>query len=142
MDVYENAKSFRKGRKKPQELPTGIIRKQPTSIQKEQLLHLFDNKMTNDLNINDLGNVKRQFQRRHLTKDLFEDNHFIEPEIIDINGNDFITDNITTTSSTNIIDVSTFLSMATNSANDRFKTIKDQDDATMTMLRNKRMVSN
>uniref|UniRef100_A0A8R1XSI2 Degenerin deg-1 n=2 Tax=Onchocerca TaxID=6281 RepID=A0A8R1XSI2_ONCVO len=134
MDVYENAKSFRKNRKKQQQLPIGITRKQHSNIQKEHLLHLFDNEM-----INDLGNVQRRLQRRHLMKDLFDNNHIIEHEIININESDVITDNITTTSNTDIINVSTFLSMATNPINDKFKTIEDINDATTRIPRNKRM---
>ncbi|VDM93255.1 unnamed protein product [Onchocerca ochengi] len=134
MDVYENAKSFRKNRKKQQQLPIGITRKQHSNIQKEHLLHLFDNEM-----INDLGNVQRRLQRRHLMKDLFDNNHIIEHEIININESDVITDNITTTSNTDIINLSTFLSMATNPINDKFKTIEDINDATTRIPRNKRM---
>uniref|UniRef100_A0A0R3S766 Uncharacterized protein n=1 Tax=Elaeophora elaphi TaxID=1147741 RepID=A0A0R3S766_9BILA len=109
MDVYENAKSFRKGPAKQQQLPIGIIRKQ-SNKQNERLSHLFDSAMINDLNLNNhmrWENAKRR-QRRHLKKNLFKNNHTSKIIHANANANEmfslsdiyFITDSITTITTT------------------------------------------
>ncbi|EFO24735.1 hypothetical protein LOAG_03749 [Loa loa] len=165
MDVYENAKSFRRDKSRiKQQLPIGIIHRQ-SNKQKGRLSHLFDNKMTNDLNINYLENVKRR--QRHLQNDLFKSNNHINTisqsninhesaneindEIFPTSNIHFVTDTatttitITTTTDTTTITIDTATTSSTTIANtltsiDDIETIVDVNNETATIIRSKRMV--
>ncbi|VBB35100.1 unnamed protein product, partial [Acanthocheilonema viteae] len=102
MDVYENAKLFRKYRTK-QQLSTGIIQKQSNN-RNERLSHVaFGSKMANDLNVNyvERKNASRQ-QQRHFKRDLsFHENaNEVNNEIFSLSDTNFVTDAFTTTTTT------------------------------------------
>ncbi|CAG9529650.1 unnamed protein product, partial [Cercopithifilaria johnstoni] len=165
MDVYENAKSFRKNRVK-QQLPIGIIRKQSYN-QNKRLSHVaFDNKITNDdLNINYIRRgYARQRQKRNYKKNSFKNNYTtminkseiihaneMNNEIFSFSNTYFPTDTdtitttattiaaattaISTTGNTDITNTLTFTSIAGISTTD-IKTFSNASDLT---LRSKRM---
>ncbi|KAL3989652.1 degenerin family protein [Acanthocheilonema viteae] len=102
MDVYENAKLFRKYRTK-QQLSTGIIQKQSNN-RNERLSHVaFGSKMANDLNVNyvERKNASRQ-QQRHFKRDLsFHENaNEVNNDIFSLSDTNFVTDAFTTTTTT------------------------------------------
>lgn len=170
MDVYENAKSFRKDRIK-QQLPVGIIRKK-TNNQKEHLSHLTDSKMMNDLNVNYWENGRKR-QQRHLKKDLFKNNHTVEinkfkivhenaneiiDEIFSSSNTHFVTDTVATTTTTSTIETTTITTTTATTTNiidivskltsisaatnpiNDIKTFENVNDATTKIQRSKRMV--